>query len=77
MLPPIVFWTFLFVVCALAVLRGHTDERIAASACAIATLVTHFILGPLKIKYSTVEPGLLALDIAMLATFVVLALNSP
>jgi hypothetical protein len=76
MLPPIVFWTFLFVVCALAVLRGHTDERIAASACAIATLVTHFILGPLKIKYSTVEPGLLALDIAMLATFVVLALRS-
>lgn len=76
MLPPIVFWTLLFVVCALAALRGRTDERIAAGACAIATLITHFVLGPLKIRYSTVEPGLLALDIAMLAIFVTLALRS-
>jgi len=76
MLPPIVFWTLLFVVCAFAALRGRTDERIAAAACALATLVTHFVIGPLKIKYSTVEPGLLALDLAMLATFVALALRS-
>jgi predicted branched-subunit amino acid permease len=76
MLPPIVFWTLLFVVCAAAAWRGRTDERVAAGACAIATLATHFILGPLRIKYSSVEPGLLALDLAMLATFVTLALRS-
>ena len=76
MLPPIIFWTFLFVVCACAILRGRTDERIAAGACAIATLATHFVLGPLRIKYSTVEPGLVVLDLAMLATFVTLALRS-
>ncbi|MFL6728652.1 MAG: hypothetical protein ACJ8E3_08385 [Sphingomicrobium sp.] len=76
MLPPVIFWLLLFVVCASAALRGRTDERIAAGACAVATLVTHFILGPMKIKYSTVEPGLMALDLAMLATFVVLALRS-
>ena len=76
MLPPIVFWNLLFVVCAFSVVRGHTDERIAAGACAAATVITHFIIGPLKIKYSTVEPGLMALDLAMLAVFVALALRS-
>jgi hypothetical protein len=76
MLPATIFWIFLVVVCACAIWRGRTDERIAAGACAIATLATHFVLGPLKIKYSSVEPGLLALDLAMLATFVVLALRS-
>ena len=76
MLPPIVFWTLLFVVCATAFVRGRTDERIAAGACAAATLATHFIVGPLKLEYANVEPGLVALDAAMLLTFVVLALRS-
>lgn len=76
MLPPIVFWALLFVVCGFAFARGRTDERIAAGACAVATLITHFILGPLKIEYATVEPGLVVLDIAMLATFVAIALRS-
>ncbi|MFL6722187.1 MAG: hypothetical protein ACJ8FT_10360 [Sphingomonas sp.] len=76
MLPPIIFWILLFVVCACAVLRGRTDERIAAGACAAATLITHFVIGPLKIKYATVEPGLVALDVGMLATFVFVALRS-
>jgi hypothetical protein len=76
MLPPYVFWTLLFIVCAVAVVRGRTDERIAAGACLVATLVTHFILGPLKLKYVSVEPGLAIIDIAMLATFVTIALRS-
>jgi hypothetical protein len=76
MLPPIIFWTLLFVVCAFAAVRGHTDERIAAGACAAATLITHFVIAPLKIRYSTVEPGLMALDVAMLGIFVALALRS-
>ena len=76
MLPPIIFWTLLVVVCVAAIARGRTDERIAAGACATATLVTHFILGPMKMDYATVEPGLLALDCAMLVTFVAVALRS-
>src|SRR5687768_12788655 len=76
MLPPLVFWTLLFVVCACAVLRGRSDERIAAGACAVATLLTHFVLGPLKLEYETVETGLVALDAAMLVTFVFVALRS-
>jgi uncharacterized membrane protein YecN with MAPEG domain len=76
MLPHIVFWILLSVVCALAMLRGRTDERIAAGACAVATLLTHFVLGPLQIKYSGVEHGLVALDVAMLAIFVAVALRS-
>jgi hypothetical protein len=77
MLPSYVFWVLLLTVCAFAFACGRRDEQIAATACALATLVTHFILGPLKLKYATVEPGLLAVDVAMLATFVVLALHSP
>ena len=76
MLPPIVFWTLLFVVCACAALRGRSDERIAAGACAVATAITHFVLGPLKLEYATVKPGLVALDAAMLVTFVMIALRS-
>jgi len=76
MLPHFVFWILLFIVCAFAVLRGRTDERIAAGACAGATLLTHFVLGPLKIKYAGVEHGLVALDIAMLAIFIAVALRS-
>jgi hypothetical protein len=77
MLPKSIFWILLFVVCACALLRGRADERIAAGACALATLTTHFLIGPLKLSYASVEPGLLALDVAMLATFVMLALRSP
>lgn len=76
MLPKSVFWTILLLIVGYASWRGRTDERLAAGACFGATLFTHFILGPLKIRYSTVEPGLLALDIAMLAIFVAIALRS-
>jgi hypothetical protein len=77
MLPKFVFWMLLFVVCAFAVLRGRADERIAAGACTLATLTTHFLIGPMRLSYASVEPGLLALDVGMLATFVLLALRSP
>lgn len=76
MLPKSLFWTVLLVIVAYAAWRGRADERIAAGACLGATLFTHFVLGPLKIRYATVEPGLLALDIAMLAIFVAIALRS-
>ena len=76
MLPHIVFWALLAVVCACAMLRGRADERIAAGACAAATLLTHFVLGPLRIKYAGVEHGLVALDVAMLAIFIAVALRS-
>lgn len=76
MLPPIIFWVLLLAVCCAAVLRGRSDERIAAGACAAATLATHFIIAPFRLLYSTVEPGLVLLDIAMLVTFVAIALRS-
>ena len=76
MLPAYFFWILLFVVCVVAAVRGRTDERIAAGACLAATLITHFILGPLKLEYSAVESGLATLDVAMLAVFVAVALRS-
>lgn len=76
MLPPLIFWTLLLIVCVFALVRGRTDERVAAGACLVATLVTHFILGPLKLHYDSIEPGLAAIDAGMLAVFVGLALRS-
>ena len=76
MLPKSVFWTVLLLIVGYASWRGRSDERIAAGACAGATLFTHFVLGPLRIRYATVEPGLLTVDIVMLAIFVGIALRS-
>lgn len=76
MLPPSVFWILLLLVCTFALLRGRSDERIAAGACVAATLSTHFILGPLKLKFTNVEPGLVVLDLAMLVVFTMVALRS-
>jgi hypothetical protein len=76
MLPPLIFWILLLFVFVFALVRGRTDERIAAGACLVATLVTHFILGPMKLQYDSIEPGLAAIDAGMLAVFVALALRS-
>lgn len=76
MLPPYFFWILLFVVCAFTAVRGRADERIAAGAALFATLSTRFVLSPLDQRYDGVELGLLLLDVAMLATFVAIALRS-
>lgn len=73
---PYVFWILLGVVCGFAVARGRADERIAAAAALAATLSTRFVLSPLGDRYGGVEHGLLLLDMAMLATFVAIALRS-
>jgi hypothetical protein len=72
----ILFWILLFLIFAFAWWRGGTEERIAASVCVLATVVTHFVASPLASRYSNVESGLLAIDLGVLFAFVAIALYS-
>ncbi len=72
----IFFWILLFSIFAFAWWRGGTEEKIAASVCVFATIVTHFAASPLINRYSTVETGLLAIDLVVLLSFVAIALYS-
>lgn len=70
------FWALLLLTCGYALWRGRSDERVAALACLLATIATRFVVSPLNVRYSGVETGLLLIDIAMLVTFVAIALRS-
>ena len=72
----IFFWLLLFLIFAFAWWRGGTEERMAASVCLLATVVTHFAASPLAHRYTNVESGLLAIDLAVLGAFVAIALCS-
>ena len=56
--------------------RGDRDTRIAAGVCAAATLLTHVLMSPLHVRYQDVESSSMLIDLALLATFVALALVS-
>jgi hypothetical protein len=72
----LLFWAFLLLICGYALWRGRKEERIAASACLLATIVTVWIIPPEPLRYSTLDLGQLAIDAAMLVTFVAIALRS-
>jgi hypothetical protein len=72
----ILFWILLFSIFGFAWWRGGTEEKIAASICVLATIVTHFVASPLAQRYSNVETGLLAIDLVVLLGFVGIALYS-
>lgn len=76
MLPKIVFFSLLLAICGYALLRGRRDERLAAAACLAATLATRFVISPIGSRYDRMEMGLMLVDLAMLATFVFIALRS-
>ena len=76
MLPRYFFWTILMVTFAYALWRGRSDERMAATVCLLATIATRFAISPLSKRYTGVEFGLLAIDGAVLAAFVAIALRS-
>ena len=72
----ILFWGIVVLICAYAWWQGGTEERIAATTCLAATVATHFVISPLAVRYTRVEDGLLAIDIAVLFAFVGIALYS-
>jgi hypothetical protein len=71
-----IFLALLVLACGYALWRGGSDERIVASTCLIATLATRFAISPLTVRYTSIENGLLIIDLLMLATFVAIALRS-
>jgi hypothetical protein len=60
--------------CGYAWLRGRSDERIAAAACVIATFASLALVTALR--FSGVEFGILAVDLATLGVFLMVALRS-
>ena len=76
MLPALFYWLILLAITAYALWRGRSDERIVASACLVASLITYAVLSPRVMRYSQVETGVLLVDIGVLAVFTAVALQS-
>jgi hypothetical protein len=70
------FWALLLAICGYAFWRGRNEERVAAGACLLATIVTVWIIPPARLRYSAMDSSQLAIDAAMLVTFVAIALRS-
>ena len=76
MLSPLTYWILLLAVFAYAFLRGKIDERMAAVICVVATIATKLVHTPLSTRFSEVEVGVMIVDLAALAGFVMIALRS-
>jgi hypothetical protein len=72
-----IFRALLVFSCGYALWRGRSDERIVALVCIAATAASRLAFSPLSIRYRGVETGLLLIDLAVLASFVFVALRSP
>jgi hypothetical protein len=71
-----IFIPLLAAVCLYAWLRGGSDERIVAATCLAGTIATLLAISPLQRRYAGVEEGMMLVDLAVLAGFVVVALRS-
>ena len=72
----IIFWALLLLAFAYALWRGRGDEKMAASVALLATIATQFVMPPPSLRYSGIQFSLVAIDIAVLAAFVAIALRS-
>ncbi|MDQ3074228.1 MAG: hypothetical protein M3Q88_01265 [Pseudomonadota bacterium] len=72
----VAYLTLLSASCGYALWRGDRVARIAAIVCIVATALTVVLLSPGPARYRLVEGGAMAVDLATLAAFVVLALFS-
>jgi hypothetical protein len=70
------FRALLLAVCVYALWRGRGEERAVALVCLGATLASRLAFAPLGVRYHSVEGGLLAIDLVVLASFVAVALRS-
>ncbi|HEY1231012.1 MAG TPA: hypothetical protein VGF26_27215 [Ramlibacter sp.] len=76
MLPKQLFWAILLAIWGYALWRGRSDERVAASVCLLASVVTHFVISPIAVRYQGLETGLLLVDAGVLGAFILIALRS-
>lgn len=72
----LIFWSLLLLTFAYALWRGRGDEKIAAAVALLATIATQFVMPPPSLRYSGIQFSLVAIDIAVLAAFVAIALRS-
>ena len=76
MLSPLTYWLLLAGVTGYALLRGKSDEQIAAMVCVVATASTVLVNSPLTRRFTGVEMGVLAVDLLTLAAFTAIALRT-
>lgn len=69
----ILFLALLTGTCTFALVRGRTDERLAACAMLLAALLSPIAMAS---GYSAPETGVLGIDLGLLAFLIVLALKS-
>lgn len=76
MLSPLAYLFILLAVCAYAFWQGRADERIVATICVTASIASLAVALPVSRSYSSVEAGILVVDIFALAGFTWVALRS-
>lgn len=71
-----IFRALLIASCGYALWHGRSDERIVALVCLAATVATRIAISPVSVRYSRIEAGVLLIDLAVFAAFVLVALRS-
>jgi amino acid transporter len=62
--------------CGYALLKGPRDAQIVALVCIVASLASHALTGPVATSYSSIQTGVMAVDILALVAFTIVALTS-
>jgi len=73
---PTAFRLILVLVALYAFLRGGRDEQRVGVICLIGTFATQFVLSPLNQRFEGIEERALAVDVAVFAGFLAVALRS-
>lgn len=76
MLSPLAYYLLLLIVSAYAFLRGRVDERVVVSICIAASVASALVVSSSSRRFSGIESGILLVDAAALAGFVLVALRS-
>lgn len=76
MLSPLSYWILLLAVTAYAFAKGRMDERLAAVICVAATVGTILVNSPLSVRFSSVEVGVLIVDVLAFGAFTAIALRT-
>lgn len=76
MLRVILFDALLFGACGYAMLRGGPDGRLIGIICIVANFASAALKSPVPVSYSSVEPGVVAVDLLTFVAFTFVALRS-
>lgn len=76
MLSPTSYFVVLAIVCIYAFAVGEAESRIAAAICGAASIASVIVMSPIAGRYSHIEAGVFAVDLAVLAGFTAIALRS-